>query len=509
MVSSDDGNDGMGQVRAKRKAMELNKEGPTGRVFAEMAPSSDGNDGMLQVRAKSKAMELNKEGPTVGIHFGTTSCSLAVIEGNVATIAASLPCYVSFTDSGPLIGDAAKELFPMNRENTITGPLRFVGYTASALHSKLPAPIGVHMIEDLHEDDAPWINVTIKGVEKHLSPEAVSSLIIEEIKKTAEKSLGVCIVDVACALPNKLENRNARVDGIQNAIAFADLRLAGTHTEVTAVVSAYGYEKEIRNPVIKNVLIVDVGGTASNVTLFSVGQDRLEYEETTTDDKICGERMDMNMALHIRDEFNKRHRGVHANMAVINRLLIPCEKAKISLSSNDLVEVEVKQLLDGVDYSTSFTRPKFEELNGYLFVSLVKMIRCYLRKFAKDKYGRLHEIVLVGGCSNIPKLREVVQAQFESKLQIRLKPEYVVACGVAIRHAQEKEKEKEKEKAKAKAAEHQEVTGDDISCGMALISAYEKDDAPVTLGRFKALERDLKAIQDDVTWIKERLQKGG
>ncbi|XP_059649921.1 uncharacterized protein LOC132295627 [Cornus florida] len=118
------------------------------------------------------------------------------------------------------------------------------------------------------------------------------------------------------------------------------------------------------------------------------------------------------MAHHILDEFNKRYSGVYANMAVINRLLIPCEKAKFSLSSNDIVKVEVKQLLESVDYSTSFTRPKFEELNGYLFEPLVKIIRCYLRKFANDKYSRLHEIVLVGGCSNIPKLREVVQAQF-------------------------------------------------------------------------------------------------
>ncbi|XP_059649919.1 uncharacterized protein LOC132295626 [Cornus florida] len=217
---------------------------------------------------------------------------------------------------------------------------------------------------------------------------------------------------------------------------------------------------------------------ASNVTLFSVGQDRLEYEETTTDDKICGGSMDMNMAHHIRDEFNKRYSGVYANMDMINRLLIPCEKAKISLSSNDIVEVEVKQLLEGVDYSISFTRPKFEELNG-----------------------RLHEIVLVGGCPNFPKLREVVPAQFKSKLQMRLKPEYVVAYGVAMRYAQEKEK--------AKATEHQEVTGDVTSCGVVMISAYEKDDAPVTRGRFKALERDLKAIQEDFTWIKERLKNAG
>merc|ERR1712017_60125 len=319
--------------------------------------------------------------PAVGIDLGTTYSCVGIWQNDRVEIIANdqgnrtTPSYVAFTDTERLIGDAAKNQVAMNPTNSVFDAKRLIGrkFNDPVVQSDMKHwPFKV-VVKD---GDKPHIQVQFKGEEKTFSPEEISSMVLTKMKETGEAFTGKTVKDVVVTVPayfNDSQRQATKDDGI------------------------------------------------------------FEVKATAGDTHLGGEDFDNRMVNHFVQEFKRKHKkDFTSNPRAMRRLRTACERAKRNLSSSANAQIEIDSLYEGVDFYSSITRARFEDLCADLFRGTLDPVEKVLKDSKADK-GSVHEVVLVGGSTRIPKVQELITNYFNGKEPCRsINPDEAVAYGAAV-----------------------------------------------------------------------------
>ncbi|OCF55413.1 hsp71-like protein [Kwoniella mangroviensis CBS 10435] len=372
----------------------------------------------------------------VGIDLGTTYSCVAVWQNDRVEIIANdqgnrtTPSYVAFNDSERLIGDAAKNQVAMNPYNTVFDAKRLIGRKFA--DAEVQADMKHWPFKVIDKAGKPVIQVEYRGEEKTFSPEEVSSMVLIKMKETAEAYLGGTVSKAVVTVPAYFNDSQRQATKDAGTIAGLDvLRIIN---EPTAAAIAYGLDKKSEGE--KNVLIFDLGGGTFDVSLLTIEEGIFEVKATAGDTHLGGEDFDNRLVNHFVQEFKRKNKkDLSSNARALRRLRTACERAKRTLSSAAQTSIEIDSLFDGIDFYTSITRARFEELCQDLFRSTMDPVEKVLRDSKIDK-SSVHEIVLVGGSTRIPKIQKLVSDMFSGREPNRsINPDEAVAYGAAVQAA--------------------------------------------------------------------------
>lgn len=374
--------------------------------------------------------------PAVGIDLGTTYSCVGVFQhGKVEIIAndqgnRTTPSYVAFSETERLIGDAAKNQVAMNPTNTIFDAKRLIGrkFDDSTVQMDMKHwPFTV-----FSADGKPKIEVLYKDEKKAFFPEEISSMVLTKMKETAEAFLGKPVTNAVVTVPAYFNDSQRQAT--KDAGTIAGLNVLRIINEPTAAAIAYGLDKKAVGE--RNVLIFDLGGGTFDVSILSIDDGIFEVKSTAGDTHLGGEDFDNRLVNHFVQEFKRKHKkDLSANKRAVRRLRTACERAKRTLSSSTQASIEIDSLFEGTDFYTSITRARFEELNADLFRSTMEPVEKALHDAKMDK-AMIHDIVLVGGSTRIPKVQKFLQDLFNGKeLNKSINPDEAVAYGAAVQAA--------------------------------------------------------------------------
>jgi len=381
--------------------------------------------------------EKKASGPSVGIDLGTTYSCVGIWQNDRVEIIANdqgnrtTPSYVAFTDTERLIGDAAKNQVAMNPHNTVFDAKRLIGRRVSdpAVQSDMK-----HWSFKVvpKEGDKPAIQVEFKGETKIFNPEDISSMVLIKMKETAEAYLGKEVKNAVITVPAYFNDSQRQAT--KDAGMISGLNVLRIINEPTAAAIAYGLDKKGSGE--RNILIFDLGGGTFDVTLLTIDDGIFEVKATAGDTHLGGEDFDNRMVNHFVQEFKRKHKkDISGNARALRRLRTACERAKRTLSSTAQTSIEIDSLFEGVDFFTSITRARFEELNQDLFRGCLDPVEKVL-KDGKISKGQVHDVVLVGGSTRIPKVQELLSQCFNGKeLNRSINPDEAVAYGAAVQAA--------------------------------------------------------------------------
>ncbi|CAI0473939.1 unnamed protein product [Linum tenue] len=353
-------------------------------------------------------MAPKTEGKAIGIDLGTTYSCVGVWQNDRVEIIANdqgnrtTPSYVAFTDTERLIGDAAKNQVAMNPHNTVFDAKRLIGrkfsdpsVQADMKHwpfKVIPGP-----------GDKPMIMVQHKGEEKQFAPEEISSMVLVKMREIAEAFLGQTIKNAVVTVPAYFNDSQRQAT--KDAGSIAGLNVLRIINEPTAAAIAYGLDKKGSRSGEKNVLIFDLGGGTFDVSLLTIEEGIFEVKATA---------------------------DISSNARALRRLRTACERAKRTLSSTSQTTIEIDSLYEGIDFYSTITRARFEELNMDLFRRCMEPVEKCLRDAKIDK-GQINDVVLVGGSTRIPKVQQLLQDFFNGKeLCKSINPDEAVAYGAAV-----------------------------------------------------------------------------
>ena len=373
----------------------------------------------------------------IGIDLGTTYSCVGVWQNERVEIIANdqgnrtTPSYISFTDTERLIGDAAKNQSSMNPINTIFDAKRLIG-------RKFKDPTVQNDIKQWpfkvieKEDGKPFIQVSYKDEMKEFRPEELSAMILVKMKETAEGFLNEKVKKAVITVPANFND--AQRQATKDAGVIAGMEVLRIINEPTAAAIAYGLDNIKSGE--QTVLIFDLGGGTFDVSLLTIDDGVFEVKATAGDTHLGGEDFDSRIVQHFISEFKRKHKkDISTNPRCLRRLRTACEKAKRTLSSTAQASIEIDSLFDGIDFVSSLTRAKFEELNQDLFAKCMEPVEKVL-KDAQVSKGNVNQIVLVGGSSRIPKIQEMLSERFNGKeLNRSINPDEAVAYGAAVQAA--------------------------------------------------------------------------
>ncbi|XP_058726604.1 heat shock 70 kDa protein 18-like [Vicia villosa] len=283
-------------------------------------------------------------------------------------------------------------------------------------------------------NDKPIITVKYKGQEKQLCAEEVSSMILTKMREIAEAYLQSPVKNAVVTVPAYFSDsqRKATID----AGSIAGLNVIRVMNEPTAAAVAYGFDKRTGYDGERNIFVFDLGGGTFDVSLLTIKGDVFKVKATAGNTHLGGEDFDNRMVNYFVQEFKKKNKvDVSRNPKALRRLRTACERAKRSLSFLVTATIEVDSLFQGIDFSSSINRAKFEEMNMDLFNECMKTVESCLTDAKMDK-GRVDDVVLVGGSSRIPKVQQLLQDFFNGKeLCKSINPDEAVAYGAAVQAA--------------------------------------------------------------------------
>ena len=372
----------------------------------------------------------------IGIDLGTTYSCVGWWRDNRCEIISNdqgnrtTPSFVAFTDTERLLGDGAKNQSSQNPENTIYDAKRLIG-------RKFSDPVIRNEIESFPfevidgGDDKPKIKVNYKGEEKTYHPEEISSMILVKMKEIAESYIGHDVVDAVITVPAYFNDSQRQAT--KDAGQIAGLNVLRVINEPTAAAIAYGLDKKSDE---QNVLIFDFGGGTFDVSILTIDGGIFEVKATAGDTHLGGEDIDNLLVNHFKGEFKRKYKlDISDNKKSLRRLKIACERAKRTLSSGTSATIEIDSLYDGIDFNSSISRAKFESICMNLLQKCMEPVKKVLEDSELTK-NDIHEIVLVGGSTRIPKIQELLRDYFDGKeLCKSVNPDEAVAFGASIQAA--------------------------------------------------------------------------
>ncbi len=378
----------------------------------------------------------DEPGIAIGIDLGTTYSCVGVWKNDRVEIIANdqgnrtTPSYVAFTETERMIGDAAKNQAAMNPLNTVFDAKRLIGrkYNDTFVQSDIKSfPFKV-----VEKDNKPLIEVDYKKENKQFQPEEISAMILSKMKEIAEAYLGSTVKNAVVTVPAYFNDSQRAAT--KDAGAIAGLNIIRIINEPTAAAIAYGLDKKTDKE--SNILIFDLGGGTFDVSILTIEEGIFEVKATAGDTHLGGEDFDNRLIHHFTQEFKRKHKqDLSNNPRSIRRLRTACERAKRTLSSTTQTSIEIDSLFEGIDFFSSLTRARFEELCMDLFRKTMEPVEKVL-KDAKMGKNDIHEVVLVGGSTRIPKVQQLLSDFFNGKeLSKSINPDEAVAYGAAVQAA--------------------------------------------------------------------------
>ena len=282
--------------------------------------------------------------------------------------------------------------------------------------------------------DKPMIVVNYKGKEKRFAAEEISSMILIKMKEMAEAYLGTTVKNAVVTVPTYFNDSQCKAT--KDAGGIAGLNFLRIINEPTAAAIAYGIEKMADKIGKRNVLIFDLGGGTADVSLLTIENGVFKVKAVAGDTHLGGEDFANRMVKHFIEIFERQHKvDISDNSKALRRLRTACEKAKRILSSAVETNIEVDSLYKGIDFFSTITRAKFEELNMDLFKKCIDIVEKCLTD-AKMNKSCVHDVVVSGGSSRIPKVQQLLQDFFNGKeLCKSINPDEAVAYGAAVQAA--------------------------------------------------------------------------
>merc|ERR1712093_875167 len=335
------------------------------------------------------------------------------------------PSYVAFTEDERLIGEAAKNQATINPSQTLFDVKRLIGrrYNDKSVQSdKKLLPYDL-----VDKAGKPMISVKVKGEKKQLSPEEVSSMVLTKMKETAEDFLGTEVKKAVITVPAYFND--AQRQSTKDAGVIAGLQVLRIINEPTAAAIAYGLDKKSE----QNILVYDLGGGTFDISLLTIDNGVFEVVATNGDTHLGGEDFDQRVMQHFIKIFNKKTgKDMSKDKRSLQKLRKEVEKTKRALSSTHQARLEIEALFDGVDFSESLTRARFEELCGDLFKKTLGPVKNVMDDSGLKK-TQVDEVVLVGGSTRIPKVQALMKDFFNGKEPNRgINPDKAVAYGAAV-----------------------------------------------------------------------------
>mmetsp|Transcript_63863 Transcript_63863/g.73236 ORF Transcript_63863/g.73236 Transcript_63863/m.73236 type:complete len:661 (+) Transcript_63863:133-2115(+) len=373
------------------------------------------------------------DGPVIGIDLGTTYSCVGIYKGGRVEIIPNdqgnriTPSWVAFTDAERLIGEAAKNQGTINPHRTIFDVKRLIGrkYTDKEVQrDKKLLPY-----EIVNKEGKPYVAVdAIGGENKKYSPEEISAMILKKMKETAESYLGKEVEHAVITVPAYFNDSQRQAT--KDAGAISGLKVLRIINEPTAAAIAYGLDEKSGE---KTILVFDLGGGTFDVSLLIIENGVFEVVATSGDTHLGGEDFDQRVMDHFIKVLKKKYKkDISSDKRAIQKLRREVESAKRALSSTHQVQMEIEALVDGLDFSETLTRAKFEDLNNDLFKKTLGPIDEVLKEDDMKKTD-IDEIVLVGGSTRIPKIQQLIKDFFNGKEPNRgINPDEAVAYGAAV-----------------------------------------------------------------------------
>ncbi len=381
---------------------------------------------------------MSIEGESIGIDLGTTYSCVGIWQNDRVEIIANdqgnrtTPSYVAFNDKERLIGDAAKNQVSINPHNTVFDAKRLIGRKVTDDSVKSDMKHWPFKLEG-DSDDKPLIKVDYKEEEKTFTPEEISSMVLIKMKEIAEAYLGKDVKNAVITVPAYFND--AQRQATKDAGAIAGLNILRIINEPTAAAIAYGLDKR-NDGDEKNILIFDLGGGTFDVSLLTIEEGIFEVKATAGDTHLGGEDFDNRLVTFFSTEFKRKFKkDITSNERALRRLRTACERAKRTLSSSTQAHLEIDSLFDGTDFNSTITRARFEDMNMDYFKKCMEPVEKVLRD-SKISKSQVHEIVLVGGSTRIPKVQSMLSDFFGGKeLCKSINPDEAVAYGATVQAA--------------------------------------------------------------------------
>ncbi len=370
----------------------------------------------------------------IGIDLGTTNSCVAVMEGNEPVVIANeegrrtTPSVVAFLKNGERkVGDPAKRQSITNPHNTIMSVKRFMGRRYDEVTEEIS-----HWSYKVAKGDNNTVRVDIDG--RMYTPQEISAMILQKMKKTAEDYLGQEVTEAVITVPAYFND--AQRQATKEAGEIAGLKVRRIVNEPTAAALAYGLDKK---HIDQKIAVFDLGGGTFDISILDLGDGVFEVKSTNGDTHLGGDDFDKVIMDWLADEFKKEENiDLRKDPMALQRLKEASEKAKVELSSSSETEINLPYItaIDGVPKHLvkKLTRAKFEALSDNLFARCLKPCEAAL-KDAGYNISQIDEVILVGGSTRIPKVQEIVEKFFGRKPNKGVNPDEVVAIGAAIQGA--------------------------------------------------------------------------